>query len=49
MFQRIVSKLEVKTKHIAVLWSRDSNNIKDITEKSIYQLINNEEVYYNLI
>ncbi|XP_026298436.1 origin recognition complex subunit 3 isoform X3 [Apis mellifera] len=43
MFQRIVSKLEVKTKHIAVLWSRDSNNIKDITEKSIYQLINNGE------
>lgn len=49
MFQRIVSKLEVKTKHIAVLWSRESNNIKDITEKSIYQLINNREVYYNLI
>lgn len=49
MFQRIVSKLEAKTKHIAVLWSRESNNIKDITEKSIYQLINNGEVYYNLI
>ncbi|CAL7940147.1 unnamed protein product [Xylocopa violacea] len=43
MFERIVSKLEPVAKHIAVIWARDSNNIKNITEETIYQLMNNNE------
>ncbi|XP_033351466.1 origin recognition complex subunit 3 isoform X2 [Bombus vosnesenskii] len=43
MFQRVVSKLEPITNHIAVIWGRDSNNIKNLTEESIYQLMNNEK------
>ncbi|XP_071859979.1 origin recognition complex subunit 3 isoform X2 [Bombus fervidus] len=43
MFQRVVSKLKPITNHIAVIWGRDSNNIKNLTEESIYQLINNEK------
>ena len=44
MFQRVISKLEPITKHIAVIWSRDSNNIKNLIEESICQLMNNEKV-----
>ncbi|XP_060814863.1 origin recognition complex subunit 3 isoform X2 [Bombus pascuorum] len=43
MFQRVVSKLKPITNHIAVIWDRDSNNIKNLTEESIYQLMNNEK------
>ncbi|XP_003486245.1 origin recognition complex subunit 3 isoform X1 [Bombus impatiens] len=43
MFQRVVSKLKPITNHIAVIWGRDSNNIKNLTEESIYQLMNNEK------
>ncbi|KAF3427144.1 hypothetical protein E2986_02465 [Frieseomelitta varia] len=43
MFQRVISKLEPITKHIAVILSRDSNNIKNLVEESIYQLMNNEK------
>ncbi|KAK1134513.1 hypothetical protein K0M31_007294 [Melipona bicolor] len=43
MFQRVISKLEPITKHIAVILSRDSNNIKNLVEESIYQLISNEK------
>ncbi|XP_076287775.1 origin recognition complex subunit 3 [Lasioglossum baleicum] len=43
MFTRIVSTLEPITKHTAVIWSRDSNNIKNIMEETIYQLLNNDE------
>lgn len=40
MFERIISKLDSVTKHIAVIWSRNSNSIKDILGETIYQLIN---------
>ncbi|CAK9816427.1 Origin recognition complex subunit 3 [Anthophora plagiata] len=43
MFERIVYKLKPITQHIAVIWSRDSNNIKNIMEESIYQLIYDKE------
>ncbi|CAD1477203.1 unnamed protein product, partial [Heterotrigona itama] len=43
MFQRVISKLKPITKHIAVIWSRDSNNIKNLIEESIYQLMSNEK------
>ncbi|XP_076766421.1 origin recognition complex subunit 3 isoform X2 [Xylocopa sonorina] len=43
MFERIVSKLEPVAKHIALIWTRDSNNIKNITEETIYQLMSNDE------
>nr|XP_003701279.1 PREDICTED: origin recognition complex subunit 3 isoform X1 [Megachile rotundata] len=43
MFQKTVSKLESITKHTAVIWNRDTENIKNILEESIYQLINEEE------
>lgn len=48
MFQRVVSKLKPITNHIAVIWDRNSNNIKNLTEESIYQLINNEKVLLQL-
>lgn len=48
MFQRVVSKLKPITNHIAVIWDRDSNNIKNLTEESIYQLMNNEKVLLQL-
>lgn len=48
MFQRVVSKLKPITNHIAVIWGRDSNNIKNLTEESIYQLMNNEKVLLQL-
>ncbi|XP_017761181.1 PREDICTED: origin recognition complex subunit 3 [Eufriesea mexicana] len=46
MFQRIQSKLESITKHIAIISSKDSNSIRNIIEESISQLINkkSEEV-----
>ncbi|KOC66063.1 Origin recognition complex subunit 3, partial [Habropoda laboriosa] len=43
MFERIVHELKPITEHIAVIWSRDSNNIKNIIEESIYQLMYEEE------
>ncbi|XP_076656484.1 origin recognition complex subunit 3 isoform X2 [Halictus rubicundus] len=43
MFTRIVSTLEPITKHTAVIWSRDSNNTKNIMEETIYQLLNSDE------
>ncbi|XP_076237844.1 origin recognition complex subunit 3 [Calliopsis andreniformis] len=43
MFERIVSKLEPVTKHIAVILSRDSNNLRNILEESIYQLMNSDD------
>lgn len=45
MFQRIMSKLESVTKHKAVIWSRETNNLKNILEESIYQLMTGEEVF----
>ena len=44
MFQKVISKLEPITKHVAVILSRDSNNIKNLVEESIYQLMSNEKV-----
>ncbi|XP_015431243.1 PREDICTED: origin recognition complex subunit 3 [Dufourea novaeangliae] len=42
MFNRIISKLEPITAHTAVIWSRDSNSLKNILEETIYQLINHD-------
>ncbi|XP_076621406.1 origin recognition complex subunit 3 [Colletes latitarsis] len=47
MFTRIISKLQPISKHIAVLWNRDSNNIRSILEETIYQLMNHENTDEN--
>ncbi|XP_053973901.1 origin recognition complex subunit 3 [Hylaeus volcanicus] len=47
MFTSIISKLEPITKHTAVIWSRDSNNLKSILEETIFQLINHENMDEN--
>lgn len=44
MFQKTISKLESITKHTAIIWSRDSDDIKSILEESVYQLISSEQV-----
>lgn len=40
MFERIISKLGPITKHVAVIWNRDSNNVRTIVEESVSQLMN---------
>ena len=40
MFERIISKLEPITKHVALIWNRDSNNVRTIIEESVSQLMN---------
>lgn len=49
MFQRVSAKLKPITKHIAVILSRDSNNIKNLVEESIYQLMSNEKVVTRIL
>ncbi|KAK2584685.1 hypothetical protein KPH14_007025 [Odynerus spinipes] len=41
LFQKIVLKLQTLTSHVAILWSKDSNNIKNIVSDTVFQLINN--------
>ncbi|KAF7382393.1 hypothetical protein HZH68_015312 [Vespula germanica] len=43
LFQKIILKLRSLTVHIAILWSKDSNNIKSIVSDTIFQLINKKE------
>ena len=40
MFERIISKLGPITEHVAVIWNRDSNNVRTIVEESVSQLMN---------
>ncbi|XP_043251601.1 origin recognition complex subunit 3 [Colletes gigas] len=47
MFTRIISKLQPISNHIAVLWNRDSTNIRSIVEETIYQLMNHENTDEN--
>ncbi|XP_076222484.1 origin recognition complex subunit 3 isoform X2 [Nomia melanderi] len=43
MFTQVISTLKPVTRHIALIWNRDSNSIKHIVEETIYQLINSKE------
>ncbi|XP_026826170.1 origin recognition complex subunit 3 [Ooceraea biroi] len=43
LFDTTVSKLSKVTSHIAVLWSRNCNKIKNIIEDTVYQLIQKSE------
>ncbi|KAI4497623.1 hypothetical protein M0802_007163 [Mischocyttarus mexicanus] len=40
IFQKIVLTLRTLTLHVAILWSKDSNNIKNIISDTVFQLIN---------
>ncbi|GAB1859503.1 Origin recognition complex subunit 3 [Camponotus japonicus] len=39
LFDTAISKLSKITSHVAVLWSKDCNNLKNIIEDTIYQFI----------
>nr|XP_034184069.1 origin recognition complex subunit 3 [Osmia lignaria] len=43
MFEKTISKLESIIKHTAIIWSRNSDDIRSILEESIYQLISSEQ------
>ncbi|XP_047365603.1 origin recognition complex subunit 3 isoform X3 [Vespa velutina] len=43
LFQKIVVQLRTLTMHVAILWSKDSNNIKNIVSDTVFQLINKKE------
>ncbi|XP_012283310.1 origin recognition complex subunit 3 isoform X2 [Orussus abietinus] len=40
LFDKVSSELETITPYIARVWSRDSGNVKSMTEEAVYQLIN---------
>ncbi|KAK0091384.1 hypothetical protein PV326_003305 [Microctonus aethiopoides] len=41
LFRKLTSKLSSITRHIAVIQSRDSSNMKNLIEETVFQLINN--------
>lgn len=43
LFDTLVSKLSEITSHIAVLWSKDCNSVKNIIEDTVYQFIQKSE------
>ncbi|XP_071646332.1 origin recognition complex subunit 3 [Temnothorax longispinosus] len=45
LFDTIVSKVDKITSHLAVVWSRNCNNLKSIIEDTVYQFIHRTTIY----
>ncbi|KAG7211303.1 hypothetical protein KM043_010600 [Ampulex compressa] len=43
LFQAILEEIRSVTAHIAVIWSKDSSNVKNLVEESVHQFMHNIE------